>query len=59
MVRTSRLTLEIETRNAFTDVPEKFWAAPYIAAGNKAAYMTGYPDDTFRTSKPITRAEGV
>lgn len=39
----------------FEDVAN--WAKPYVAAAEKAGYIKGYPDGTFRGSEEITRAE--
>jgi hypothetical protein len=41
----------------FRDVPQVFWARPYIEALAKRGVVTGFPDNTFRPNKPITRAE--
>lgn len=41
----------------FSDVPQVFWARPYIEALAKRGIITGFPDATFRPNKPVTRAE--
>ena len=41
----------------FSDVSADHWAADNIATGSEYGWITGYEDDTFRPSKPITRAE--
>lgn len=39
----------------FEDVAN--WAKPYVAAAEKAGYIKGYPDGTFRGGEEISRAE--
>lgn len=43
--------------NKFTDVPENHWAYKDIYRAYNQGYMKGYPDDSFRPSETITRAE--
>jgi hypothetical protein len=43
----------------FSDVKTKHWAAKFITYGNAIKYVTGYPDNTFKPNKVLTRAEGV
>lgn len=43
---------------AFTDVNEH-WAQQAVEQLSSAGVVTGYKDDTFRPSQPITRAEAV
>ena len=52
-------TLDVGLRTGFADVPEKHWAAPYIAQAAKLGVVKGYPDNTFKPSGNITRAEGL
>lgn len=42
---------------ALTDVPNSYWAAQYIEYLNSRNIVTGYPDNTFRPERPVTRAE--
>ena len=42
---------------SFSDVSANHWAADNIATGSEYGWINGYEDDTFRPSKPITRAE--
>lgn len=41
----------------FPDVPQVFWARPYIEALATQGILTGFEDGTFRPTKPVTRAE--
>jgi hypothetical protein len=42
---------------AFPDVPAKHAAASAVAKLKKAGIVTGYPDDTYQGSRPVTRYE--
>lgn len=41
----------------FPDVPEVFWARPYIKALAERGVLSGYEDGTFRPNQVVTRAE--
>jgi hypothetical protein len=41
----------------FRDVPENYWARPYINRLSAAGIITGFPDETFRPNRAVTRAE--
>lgn len=41
----------------FRDVPRDYWAAAEIAAAQKAGWLIGFPDGTYRPDKALTRAE--
>lgn len=41
----------------FNDVPEGYWAAPYIDALSSRDLISGYDDGTFRPDQPVTRAQ--
>lgn len=41
----------------FPDVPEVFWARPYIKALAERGVLTGYEDGNFRPNQVVTRAE--
>ncbi|MGE5389624.1 MAG: YDG domain-containing protein [Deltaproteobacteria bacterium] len=43
----------------FTDVPTGHWALNYISAAEKAGYLGGFPDGTFRPEVSLTRAQGI
>ncbi len=40
-----------------TDVPDGFWAKPFIDGLIQKKVISGYPNDTFRPEQAITRAE--
>ncbi|MDP8962420.1 MAG: S-layer homology domain-containing protein [Cyanobacteriota bacterium] len=42
---------------SFPDVPQVFWARPYIETLAKRGILTGFQDGTFRPNQPVTRAE--
>jgi hypothetical protein len=41
----------------FPDVPQVFWARPYIKALAERGVLSGYEDGTFRPNQVVTRAE--
>lgn len=41
----------------FTDIPEGYWATPFIAALSQRQALVGYRDRTYRPDRPVTRAE--
>lgn len=41
----------------FTDIPNGFWALPFIERLWKAQIIEGFPDNTFRPQEPVKRAE--
>ncbi len=41
----------------FNDVPEGYWAEPYIDALSSRGLISGYDDGTFRPDQPVTRAQ--
>lgn len=44
-------------QNGFRDVPANHWAAPAIAAADRAGYFSFLDGDTFNMDKPVTRDE--
>ena len=40
----------------FSDVPQDYWARPYIEALTQREVIAGYTDGTFRPGEPVTRA---
>lgn len=42
---------------AFPDVPQTYWAAPFIAALSAKGIIGGFPDGTFKPNQPVTRAQ--
>ncbi|MFH0887491.1 MAG: S-layer homology domain-containing protein [bacterium] len=43
----------------FSDIPDGYWAANAINAAIDNRLMGGYPDNTFKPKKPLSRAEAV
>ncbi|MFH2034616.1 MAG: PorV/PorQ family protein [Candidatus Margulisiibacteriota bacterium] len=43
----------------FTDLPVSHWAASYVNIAVQRGYVKGYPDNTFKPAKEMTRAEAV
>ncbi len=50
-------TPKVGTPVEFVDVPQDFWARPYINALSARRIVNGYAGDYFRPNQPITRAE--
>ncbi|MEM9770161.1 MAG: S-layer homology domain-containing protein [Cyanobacteria bacterium P01_D01_bin.73] len=42
---------------AFDDVPDSHWAAPFVNQVSKLGYIEGFPDNTFRPDEPVNRAQ--
>lgn len=42
---------------AFVDVPENYWARPFIDALSARGVVSGFAGDYFRPDRPVTRAE--
>ncbi|MGF1460435.1 MAG: S-layer homology domain-containing protein [Leptolyngbyaceae cyanobacterium] len=42
---------------SFTDVPDDFWAQPYLNALTARGVLNGLPDGSFAPNRPLTRAE--
>lgn len=45
--------------STFDDVPLDTWYTVYVRAAQNLSVIDGYPDDTFRPSNPVTRAEAA
>lgn len=43
----------------FSDIPDGFWAKPYLDSALTLGWMSGYDDGTFRPSMSVTRAQAV
>lgn len=41
----------------FPDVPDEFWAKPYVAALSTLGIVSGLPDGTFQPNRSVTRTE--
>lgn len=48
---------EVGTAIAFADVPQGYWATPFISALSARGIISGFPDGTFKPNQPVTRAE--
>ncbi|WP_347860944.1 S-layer homology domain-containing protein [Salimicrobium sp. PL1-032A] len=46
-----------ETTGTFTDVPDSYWASPYIETLASYEIITGYEDNRFQPQKAVTRQE--
>ncbi|GAW29451.1 S-layer homology domain-containing protein [Carboxydocella sp. ULO1] len=58
LVRAKKLTLT--TRKIyFKDVYSGYWAYQYIATAKLSGLVTGYPDNTFRPTRQVTRGEAA
>jgi hypothetical protein len=44
---------------AFKDLPSNYWGAEAIEDVAKARIVSGYPNNTFRPQRPVTRAEAL
>lgn len=42
---------------AFSDVPESYWAAPFISALSQRGIISGFNDGSFRPDEPVNRAQ--
>ena len=42
---------------SFGDVPDNYWAKPYIDALSSRGLISGYEDGNFRPDQPVTRAQ--
>ena len=42
---------------AFSDVPNDYWAKPYIDALSSRGLIAGFDNNTFRPDQPVTRAQ--
>jgi hypothetical protein len=51
-------TAPVQTRVVkFVDVPQSFWAGPFIEVMAQRGIIQGFSDNTFRPAQPVTRAE--
>lgn len=50
-------TAEPQEAIAFTDVPDDYWAKPYIDALSSRDLIAGYDDGSFKPDQPVTRAQ--
>ena len=59
LVKAAGYTTTEAVKSSFNDIKDNNWAAFYIMKGVELKYASGYSDDNFKPSKPVTRAEGV
>ena len=57
LYRAAGLTTDPNQTTNFSDVSNDYWAFKEIEAVNKAGYMTGYGDGTFKPDNSISRRE--
>jgi hypothetical protein len=50
---------ETAGQNCYTDVRASLWYAPYVCAAKNQNVVSGYANNYFRPTSPITRAEGA
>lgn len=50
-------TYNVQSDASFNDLPEDNYFSPYVYDLVERGQINGYPDGTFRTNNPITRAE--
>jgi hypothetical protein len=43
----------------FTDVPQSFWAFPFIQKANQMGFISGFPDGSFRPDQNLTRVQAI
>lgn len=53
LVSSLMLGVSFASQGAFSDVPEKGWAAPYITDLYDKGYISGYPDGSFKPESPV------
>lgn len=59
MVRAAELETGGVTVASFSDVTADHWAFQVISAAERAGYLKGFPDGTFRPDESFTRAQGT
>jgi hypothetical protein len=59
MVRAAGLETGGVAVTSFSDVAADHWAFQVIGAAERAGYLKGFPDGTFRPDKNLTRAQGT
>ncbi len=43
----------------FVDVPQSFWAFPFIQKANQMGFISGFPDNSFRPDQNLTRVQAI
>lgn len=59
IVKAANLSLDQTAASPFKDLRNEHWARPYIATAVKAGFISGFPDGTFRSDQPLSRAQGI
>jgi hypothetical protein len=54
---TDAASMQVAQANPFSDVPENSWAYDAVRQLAAAGLVTGYPDNTFKGNRPMTRYE--
>ncbi|MEB3283463.1 MAG: DUF1565 domain-containing protein [Lyngbya sp.] len=49
----------IRPATSFKDVASDFWAKAVIEKANRAGFLAGFPDGTFRANQNLTRAQAI
>lgn len=49
----------IREATGFSDVATDFWGKEAIEKANRAGFLSGYPDKTFRPNQNLTRSQGI
>lgn len=49
----------IREATPFTDIPDDFWAKEVIQTANKAGFLVGFPDNSFRPHQNLTRIQAI
>lgn len=61
LLRTSGISKESigYIENPFKDLKESFWATAFVLKGVEQKLVQGYPDQTFKPNRVLSRAEGI
>lgn len=43
----------------FVDVPQNFWALPFIQEATQMGFISGFPDGSFRPNQNLTRVQAI
>jgi len=43
----------------FVDVPQGFWAYPFIQKASQMGFISGFPDNSFRPNQNLTRVQAI
>ncbi|MBD2427649.1 S-layer homology domain-containing protein [Phormidium sp. FACHB-1136] len=49
----------VRNTSEFLDVPRSFWAYRAIDMAQRQGFVSGYPDQTYRPSQPMTRVQAI